>query len=84
MEGISVMAIPFFENEYHELEKYWYIKVGDNGDVFNTRTNKCLKKSVDKYGYERVFIGEKSYLVHRLVALIYVRRLDSNDKLVCH
>lgn len=84
MVGISVLAIPLFEDEYHELEKYWYIKVGYNGEVFNTKTNKYLKKSVDKYGYERVFIGEKSYLVHRLVALIYVRRIDKSNKLVCH
>lgn len=84
MVGISVLTIPLIENEYHELQNYWYIKVGHNGDVYNTKTKKYLKKSIDKYGYERVYIGGKAYLVHRLVALIYVKRLDVNYKLVCH
>lgn len=84
MVGVSVLVIPLLNNEYDELAKYWYIKVGYNGDIYNTKTNKYLKKSVDKYGYEKVFIGKKSYMVHRLVALIYVRRLDKSYKLVCH
>lgn len=84
MRGLSVLVIPVFEDVYHELEDYWYIQVGLDGEIYNTKTKKYLKKSIDKYGYERVKIGNKSYLVHRLVALIYVKRLDRNYKLVCH
>ena len=84
MKGISVAIIPFFQDEYMELEKYGHIKVSCDGDIYNTKTKKFIKKVIDKYGYERVFIGGKSYLVHRLVALIYVKRVDKTNKLVCH
>lgn len=84
MKGISVAMIPVVKNEYYELEDYWYIEVTSDGEVYNTKTDKYLKKSIDVYGYERVRIGDKSYLVHRLVALLYVIKYNLNNTIVCH
>lgn len=84
MQGISLYMIPLIQNEYEELRDYWYITITSSGDLYNTKTKKYLKKSVDNQGYVRVRIGNKSYLVHRLVALVYVTRLNPSSKLVCH
>lgn len=84
MKGISVLAVPLCEKQYEELSDYWHIVVTQDGEIYNTQTKKYLKKTIDKYGYERVSIGGKSYLVHRLVAMIYIKRLDKSFNIVCH
>lgn len=42
------------------------------GQVINRKTNIECKQFLDKYGYKRVNILNKQFLVHRLVAFIYI------------
>jgi len=47
------------------------------------KKDKILKQKLEKYGYMRVHIRNKSYLVHRLVALTFIPNLK-NKRTVNH
>ncbi|HSQ87763.1 hypothetical protein, partial [Romboutsia sp.] len=81
---ISIAFIPIVTGQYKELIDHRHIYISDKGMLYNKKTNKMLSTSLDKYGYERVSIGGKSYLVHRLVALVYVQNYNEENRIVCH
>lgn len=47
--------------------------VDDDGSVFNFRTEKYLKPCVGPGGYATVCLNGRNYLLHRLVAMHFVR-----------
>lgn len=59
------------------LEKYY---ITENGNIYSTITNKMLKTVIDKKGYENIKLRGKTYKVHRLVALTYIKNINNYDQ----
>ncbi|AIY85357.1 helix-turn-helix domain of resolvase family protein (plasmid) [Clostridium baratii str. Sullivan] len=51
------------------LEKYL---IDEDGRIYSTITNKYLKTSINRKGYEGIKLNKKSYRIHRLVAITYI------------
>jgi hypothetical protein len=51
--------------------------VSMDGVVANAKTGRILKPRLTRKGYLRVDLGPKSYLVHRLVASLYLSNSDN-------
>lgn len=84
MIGKSVELIPTKHNTYKELSDYYYVIVSEDGLVYNKIKGEYLRTYTDIYGYVRVTIGRKSYLLHRLVALLFVDKPQEDLVIVCH
>ena len=67
------------------ISKYPKYLVTEDGKVFSEKTNKYLKTSFDKQGYERahLYVGnykQKTIKIHRLVAEVYLQNpLNKTD-----
>lgn len=46
--------------------------ITENGEIFNSRINRFMKQEITKFGYKRIEIKRKHFLVHRLVALAFI------------
>lgn len=83
--GVNLRWIGLMENGYPELGEYYYITVTKDGLIYDARKGRLLTKHKHEFGYETVNIGKKTYLVHRLVAMLYVPRNEEEDtNIVCH
>lgn len=45
----------------------------DDGNILNTNTNNLLKGTINNSGYKVVTIGKNKYLLHRLLALAFIK-----------
>ena len=58
------------------IDKYGYIKVGDNGTIIGKK-GKMKPNNQNTKGYYRVHIGNHMYSVHRLVAEAWIPNLNN-------
>lgn len=60
------------------LNKYY---ITECGKIYSTITNKILKTVINKKGYENIKLRGKTYKVHRLVALTYIKNINNYDQI---
>jgi len=66
------------------IKDYPNYAVSKDGNVYNIKTNRCLKKVKISSGYHQVYLYKnkisKSLLVHRLIAMTYLpNKLNKSD-----
>lgn len=54
--------------------------ISDCGDVFSKKKNRLLSVKSGNNGYNFVHLGEKSYLIHRLVAKTFIPNPDNKPQ----
>jgi hypothetical protein len=66
-----------------QIKGYLNYLISTDGKVFNLKSMKHLKCSIDKMGYPRVGLynenGVKYFLVHRLVANAFLSKIEGKD-----
>ena len=72
-----------YRKSYEELIGLKHIVVTIDGEVFDIEKG-MLNTSQTQDGYLMVNINQKTYLIHRLVALAFCVNYDKNNKVVCH
>tara|TARA_R110002072_G_C7624106_1_gene506263 strand:- start:55 stop:576 length:522 start_codon:yes stop_codon:yes gene_type:complete len=50
------------------IENYPNYTIDTDGNVFNVKTNKPLKGTIDSSGYRRVFLGKTTHKIHKIIA----------------
>lgn len=67
------------ERAYYETESGERLEVCDNGDIYHN--GKLLKpRNYSSTGYKYVQIHNKNYLVHRLVACVFIKNLERGNR----
>ena len=71
--------IPDFEGCY-QVSQLGEVKRLINNEKYNNRTEKVLKVDKCKFGYCRVNLKRKKYLVHRLVASVFIPNPENKQE----
>lgn len=69
-----------------ESRQFYQYTIKENGDIFNTKTKKAIKKHLHKGVYEvRLTIDgkKKVYSFHRLYYFLFVKEFDMNNTNLC-